>query len=544
MAETARHLGTRSKHLLLTLLQKDGPVVIATLARQFGVSPRSIRYDLDEIEEWLGAGPVKLRRRPRVGIWVEGAPEDFVSTRETLGMVEDYRPILSPEQRRNIIVARLLQRDEPVTSHALADELDVSRTTVFADLDNVQEWLGRRGLTLVRRSNYGLRVVGEESAWRQAVSDVLNEFAESGELGQLLMQVGVWEGAGAEDSPSLRAHPHLLALMGDVDLGKVEAIVRWAESASGVEFTTGSYSSLVFHIAIAVERLNHGKQVELTRDRLAALQSHPEYRLAQQVAVRIADAFDVKVPPSEVGNLCLHFIGARVRGLAPVEAAESPEMFPRFDVEASAVARELLRQAETHLGFPLLTVEGLHEGLALHLRPSLGRLRFGLPVTNPLLDEVRASYPRIYAAGEKVAASVEPIVGLRFPPEEIGHITMHLAAAILRRRQVTAGKRRVVVASTGDVGTDRMLGARLANEFLEIDVIATSSVHGIRSTLKRVTPDFIVSTSDMPGIGVDVIVVAPLLTDEDVVRVRSYLDRTFRPTEERLLAEASAPPSP
>lgn len=538
MAEIARQLGTRAKHLLLALLHEDGPVVIANLAQQFGVSPRSIRYDLDEIEAWLGSAPVKLCRRPRVGIWIEGAEEGLALAREQLGLIEEYRPVLSPEQRRNIIVARLLQRDEPVTSHALADELHVSRTTVFADLDNVQTWLGQRGLALVRRSNYGLRILGEESAWRQAVSDLLNEFAESGELGRLLMQVGR-EAKPQEESlaTGFAGAPHLLALLGGLDLGRVEGIVRLAEEAAGVEFTTGSYSALVFHIAVAVQRLIQDKRVELPRDRLAALKSFAEYALANLVAKEVATAFKVAMPDAEIGNLTLHFIGAKVRGPARAGSGPTPSaaVIPALDVEASAIARLLVEEAEKELATPLSAAPGLLSGLALHLRPALGRLRFGLPMTNPLLGEFQILYPRIYAAAEKASLAISPIVGLVIPPEEICYLAMHLGAAIIRRHQHSSGKRRIVVATTGGVGVNEMLAARLGSELVELEVIATSSVHGLAAAIDALGPDFVISTSSVPDLGVEVVVVDPLLSQEDVDRVRDYLDRNYRPSEERIL---------
>ena len=543
VAAAVQPLGTRGKHLLLALLHKDGPVVIAALAKQFGVSPRSIRYDLDEIEVWLGNTPIRLCRRPRVGIWVEGAEGNLALAREKLGLVEDYRPVLSPEQRRNIIVARLLQHDEPVTSHALADELHVSRTTVFADLDNVQAWLGERGLSLVRRSNYGLRIMGEETAWRQAVSDLLNDFAESGELGRLLMQIGT-EPSGGEDSlaSGFAGSPHLLALLGGLSLRQVEELVRLAEDLAGVEFTTGSYSSLVFQLAIAIGRLTHGKQVELPRDRMAALRSYAEYTLAGRLAQRATEIFGVALPEAEVGHLTLHLIGAKVRGPARGRTTDKtgarPGILPAFDIEAAAAARLIIASAARELGLPLGDAEGLLPGLALHLRPALGRLRFGLPMTNPLLAEIRALYPRIYAAAEQACREIGPIVGLSIPAEEVGYVTMHLGAAIIRRRQVSSGRRRVVVASTGGVGVNEMLAARLGAEFPELEVAATSSVHGLHITLTTSHPDFVISTSSVPGVEVEVVVVDPLLNTEDIARVRAFLDRRYSPSEHRLLSEA------
>lgn len=537
MSGAGRQLGTRAKHLLLALLRQDGPVVIANLARQFGVSPRSIRYDLDEIEGWLQSAPVKLYRRPRVGIWVEGAPEGLAQTRERLGLVEDYRPVLSPEQRRNIIVARLLQRDDPVTSHALADELRVSRTTVFADLDNVEAWLTRRGLALVRRSNYGLKAVGEESAWRRAVSDLLGEFAESGELGCLLMEARRGGGGGAPSQ--FAGAPHLLALLNGLDLRVVEGVVRDAEVTAGVEFTTSSYSALVFQVAVAVSRLKQGKCVEMPRERLAALKSTPEYALAVSVADRLAETFGVAVPETEVGTLALHLAGAKVRGPAVLRTGEAAAAatLPLEDVEASAVAALILESADRELGFVLRPDEPMRHSLAMHLRPALRRLRYGLPATNPLLGDIKATYPRLYRVAEKACAAAEPLVGLGIPPEEVGFVALHLAAAVLRRYRTRTGSRRVVLATTGGVGVNEILAARVATEFPDLEILATASVHGLKAVVAERRPDFVISTSPVPDHELDVVVVGPLLGEDDIDRVRAFMDRAFRPTEDRLLAE-------
>ena len=275
----------------------------------------------------------------------------------------------------------------------------------------------------------------------------------------------------------------------------------------------------------------------IPRERLAALRSQGEWVIATLLARRISEEFNVEVPREEVGNLTLHLIGAKVRGPARSGPSEAIAL-AGMDVEASAAARAFVQAVSQELGLPLIEDEGLLAGLTLHLRPALGRLRYGLPVTNPLQDQTMARYPRVFSACAAAANQIELVSGLIVPPEEAGYLALHVVAAVLRHWQRSAGRRRVVIASTAGVGVSHILEARLAVEFSEIEVVATSSAHGLGELLQTVTADFVVGTSPVPGLGVDVVVVSPLLLEEDVARIRSFMDQRYRPDEDRLLAES------
>jgi len=69
-----------------------------------------------------------------------------------------------------------------------------------------------------------------------------------------------------------------------------------------------------------------------------------------------------------------------------------------------------------------------------HLRRLRVRLRYGLPITNPLDHEVRERYPDVHAVASEIVQSLGPMGEGVVPPEEVGFLTMYLAGSLERHR--------------------------------------------------------------------------------------------------------------
>lgn len=65
----------RQQKLLAALFAAKEPVKSYALAHDMMISERTLKNDLDQLEQWLQPCDIQLRRRPGVGVWLEGTPE-------------------------------------------------------------------------------------------------------------------------------------------------------------------------------------------------------------------------------------------------------------------------------------------------------------------------------------------------------------------------------------------------------------------------------------------------------------------------------------
>ncbi len=127
-------LNSRCVQVLLYLLNLNEPVTINSLGERYKVSNRTIRYDLDIIDEFLCDNGFKLLiRKPNCGImFMKDSAEkrrviDFITNLNT------YYIVLSKEDRASLILNELIGQQDYITINSIADELCVCRNTIIKD---------------------------------------------------------------------------------------------------------------------------------------------------------------------------------------------------------------------------------------------------------------------------------------------------------------------------------------------------------------------------------------------------------------------------
>jgi transcriptional antiterminator len=183
-----------------------------------------------------------------------------------------------------------------------------------------------------------------------------------------------------------------------------------------------------------------------------------------------------------------------------------------------ALIDRLVALAAERLHPSLAEDDQLRRNLAEHLRRLRVRLRYGLPITNPLDHEVRERYPDVHAVASEIVLSLGPMGEGVVPPEEVGFLTMYLAGSLERHR--LRQKVRVTVVCPAGMATAWILVSRLAAEFPHVEVTRVVSKSAFEQELDADTADVVVSTVplDEPAL-VQTVVVSPLLRDRDVRRL-------------------------
>ncbi len=508
-------LNSRSRSILNRLLEAREPLPVSTIADTLKVTARMVRYQLEDVENWLEKRGAVLERRPGKGIWIEYINATKASLEAELAKPEEYENKLSENERLRLMRLSFLAEARAQTSQKLGDYLGVSKTTVAKDLKRVREWFLERGLFLKGTPGVGLNLVGDEISWRKAMADAISEGSDEQDFLRAMQQSKT-----LSDLPSSFIGGVLHALS-DVDLHAVNDVVDKAEELLGMCFTDASRMSLVMHLAIAIKRLGVGRDVRMPPSQMEYLSNKKEYVTVQRLGRMIAHQFGVRVPETEIAYLSMHILGAKSRDPKSIERFERDPDLPGFN--PVDVARKIVKSAEEYLGQQFCDDE-LISGLATHLTPVFYRLRFGLPIRNPLLEEIKTKHSRVFEAARAGQDQFLLTSGMRLPEEEIGFVAMHLGAAIERGREQQGRPKVFVVCATG-LSSASMLASRLRAEFPELDIARSMSVAEVQANSDHA--DLVVSTVSVDGIDIPVVVVNPLLSEDDIDRVRiaAYTNR-------------------
>ena len=201
----------------LLINNKDG-MTIDNIAKNLNVSNKTIRNDLTKVNKFIQQADLVMIKKPGVGIKVEGAEDRKLNILNDIKNKLNLLEAFSPEARKNYILKRLFMSHENLTMQELGDELYVSRVTIYKDLNEVEKWLKNYNLTLKKKTNYGIEIVGEEENWRNAISCLIAYHKDEDELKELLdIEYG-----GKIDYKTIKKLKELI----NIDYKQIEKIIR------------------------------------------------------------------------------------------------------------------------------------------------------------------------------------------------------------------------------------------------------------------------------------------------------------------------------
>lgn len=507
-------LKERCTQILYKLISSPAYTKISELAEEFGVSQRTIRYDLDKIDYYLKHnGLPQLVRKPNSGIQFNGTSEQRNKVLKLISNISSYNYVLTPRERQNIILSQLLQTKNYITIGSLSEILSVSRSTVINDLRKVKGWLIKNNLKLKSSPGHGINIEGNEKDLRNAVVSLLAENVELEKAFEIIK-------APLNRRINVTVDQQVKNLFEDLDIGLIEETVRMAENQLQTVFSDRTYSGLVIHIALAIKRIQLGRDIVMLKDELDNLRLTKEFAVASSMAQKLEEYFHIKIPVDEIGYITVHLLGGKV-------VAASTHIKENW-AQLQLLTAKIIESVQSEIKVNFFGDDELYKGLMEHLGPTIYRLKHGLLLKNPILEEVKRSYSRIFQSVKKGLKVLEDFIGGHINEEEVGYITMHFGAALERAKaRKKAGQRKnhriLVVCGTG-IGTAKLLSSRIKAEFDDIEIADTAASRKVREKLLIDDIDFIVSTIPMNCDKVPEIVVNPLLPQEDITKIRKYIE--------------------
>ncbi|WP_426392245.1 BglG family transcription antiterminator [Mammaliicoccus sciuri] len=488
-------ISNREKSILKLLSERlHSFLTIHDIAQALGISSRTVHREMKSVEDTLNKYHLSLTRVPKLGLRIEGEPEDIDNFVQSL--TEQNTIDLSDEERKVIILYNLIQSKDPVKLYSLANEIGSSTHTLNKIIEQLEPELHTFELSLERRRGEGLILNGEEVNKRQLLARIMLEKLDSDSVYSVVEDHFVYHTLN---------ETHLRGIV-DIDrLFNVERLLMDELGTLPYTLTEASYLTLTIHIVLAIERIKQDGHVEIENDILNELISTDEFKVSEKLTNVLSDIYDVTFNHSEIAFITMHLRGARRRHETTYE---------NNDIHKQRVT-ELIEFVKDQ-GFSFKDEEALFKGLNLHLEPAINRLEANIETYNPLTEMIETYDQELF---EAVSSGLKIVfMNYHFPKSEVAYIALHFGGMLQAKQRRSL---HVLVVCSSGIGTSRILSNRLKQHFSEITQTTEVSVSSLKSI------DFSKYDGMISTVAVDTkyphITVNPLLPKQDAENVKYFL---------------------
>ena len=487
---------SREKAIIELIVKTSGKHTVHSLSAYLNVSGRTIQRNLKSIEGVLKQHQLELMRTPADGLFISGKNENIYRLIQQLAESEPTDE--TPEERKLRLLVTLLEGGSSFKMSVLANELGISISSLTTILDEVADWLAKFNVTLTRKRGVGVEVAADEGSRRHALASFSIVYFYEEIIDSLYsLQKG-------QDSvlPVLGFYEPELLLATYESLGIVL-------DQEGVNLVDSDFVGLVVHICLSIQRVRRGHVLQSA----GTPDESREYSLMKSVADVLRERLSVTITEADVAFWSVILRGSKL---------QEPGATYYDSVFLGHLVKKLVSDVSAKLTVDLTDDFSLYQGLMAHMGPSIFRLQQKMELFNPLTDEIKKKYPVLFLA---VKDSLElEFPDMKFPDAEVAYIVLHFGSALLMNEEKVKVDA-VIVCPTG-IGASKMLASRIKKELKIINPVGILSLNDFRDADPD-DYDIVISTVRLPFTNLDYILVSPLLSEEDIAIIQTYVQNNI-----------------
>lgn len=483
-------MNNRQKELLRILLVHDeGALHIKDLSEQLDCSEKTVRNDLDRLEEYFRDYPsAALTRKPGFGISIEIDEEDRSNILSGLLSSEPK----TNEERLVEITFELLTSEKAITLQHWSERYYVPKAAIKKDMETITNWLQRYELELVSKQRLGNVIQGPELKKRNALAHLSDLITSS----------------AAEKNV-------VLDLFLPYEVTTVRKALQEMQDKFSIAFTDGALESLLVHGLIMMKRTRQRSPVFVQESEKEAVTKRNEYQYAGWLFEQLRSAFRLTFPEEERVYFTWHLISSK-------RTEEGSVQIFQQDDEAARIIETLISKMGKLTLFQFKADSILANGLAVHMHSVINRIKYGFPITNPLLSNIKKMYPYMFNMVMLSLEEIKHVFRIEIPEDEAAYIVLHFQASIERLEGKRGTKKKALIVCHMGIGMSHLLEAKIEQQYQEIDIVACIGKAEIQEYMNQA--DFIISTIPLEKINLEHIVVSPLFGQEDKKKLNQFVE--------------------
>ena len=396
------------------------------LADILNISDRTCRKYIKILSEILIKKNVEIESKPRFGYLLK---DNNISENELFHNEVKKIPN-SANDRLIYLINKLISEDRYIKLFDVSEEIYTSSKTLSQDLKKVSELLENYNLFLERKPYYGIRLQGNEIDIRNFHIDVLEKRLNENDI---------------EDDVKLK-------------------IVEIAENISinfrgkNIKISDISLQNLAISFYVTLNRIDKNYLIE------DIIENEDELFKVKKGEIKacindLKNIFNLKKDMSErdVDYLTIRFMTTETMTYSSIKNLDVKDI--------QKLIEDIFFYINVTFKIDLSNDEMLYKNLYTHLIALVIRLRFGIKIQNPLIDDIKKNIPFEYNLSQYVCSRIGEKYSKELSEDEVGYIAviLHMAKEINKRNR----KKNILLICPSGRGISKFLTYTFKNSFSE-----------------------------------------------------------------------------
>ncbi|WP_105615605.1 BglG family transcription antiterminator [Vallitalea okinawensis] len=496
-------LNKRQTEIITDLLNKNEYISAKAIAEQHQVSIRTIRYDLEIIEYWLNENKAIVVKVPKKGIKIKAAT-DSVLLLEKLKFLSVENRVLTEKERVNFVIIELLSSEKNMSIEDICNHLLLSRNTILKVIKKVELYLESNNLKLNKIYGKGLAIRGEEIHKRIVLVEV---FLDIFDIHNIILAMN-------DDEAYQELIEFCKSKYKSFHFENMKIIfneIMNIEKEYKFYLTDTAIARLLVYMTITVNRLSKCHYI----DKELVIIDKLENEISFLIAKRLQKLFSIDVIPEEENEIAIRLMEARSYQANHLIKYDTNT---QLEEDVTRITRHVIHYAENELNVEFNHDKKLYNGLGLHLKTSLIRIKNNKQIKNDYTNEITSRYPLVFQIVKESLQSFENMY--TFEDAEIAYITLHIRAAYERNYKENYKLTALVVCIEG-LALLNLLTTKLKMNFPDLGIIETCSIHDYEQYKNEI--DLIITTDKFKIKDVEVRRVTPFIDNKDIFKINQTL---------------------
>ncbi len=475
-------LGSKSIIILQILYNTDEEKNLKELAEILNFSERSLRYEIEKIFETLDV--------KELGLELSKGSLKIGNKKKLLEILEkNYKSSNFSSEEREIYITLKILFERIINQVHLAEELDVSRSTIKLHLKKIEEILKEYNLKLEISHKKGLEIIGEEEKIRLCALKLIRKINHSkNELFKKVMRNYF-----------------------DLNEEGIVIFINYCQKIMNKIISDEAFEIIKKYLKISLLMVKKGYELKKIKNE-KFLEETLEYKAVEKGKALLEANYEIEMGKVEYLKIADYFLGSHNYNL-------ECSYFENW-VEIELLIKKMIYNFNKRIDIDISNDEVLLDGLINHIKPTIYRIKNGIELENTIYEEVVEIYPHLFEITKEILEELEEFIQNKFSKDEIAFIVIHFRAAIDRNKVRSKEKKNILVICGWGYGTSKLLAQQL-KDIYSVNIIDILPYHQYKKKKYYKDIDLVVSTVELKELdeGIPVIKVNPILTNEDLQKL-------------------------